>query len=70
MKMALKVVKIVNPGIDVKVDQVNVFCVPRVPFAKDVLTLKVVVLVDTAVIRVSSMKPLVVYNAALDDFNP
>ena len=51
-------------------DPVHVFCVPLVPFAKDMLLLKVVILVDTAVIRVSSMKPLVVYNAALDDFNP
>ena len=70
MEMARKDVKIVNPGIDAKVDPVHVFCVPRVPFVKDVLILKVVILVDTAVIRVSSMKLLVVYNAALDDFNP
>ena len=60
MQMARKDVKIVNPGIDAKVDQVNVLCVPLVPFAKDVLISKVVILVDTAVIRVSSMKPLVV----------
>ena len=60
MQMARKDVKIVNPGIDAKGDQVILFCVPLVPFAKDVLTLKVVILVDTAVIRVSLMKPLVV----------
>ena len=60
MQMARKDVKIVNPGIDAKVDQVILFCVPLVPFAKDVLILKVVILVDTAVIRVSLMKPLVV----------
>ena len=58
--MARKDVKIVNPGIDAKVDQVILFCVPLVSFAKDTLISKVVMLVDTAVIRVSLMKPLVV----------
>ena len=58
--MARKDVKIVNLGIDAKVDQVILFCVPLVSFAKDMLISKVVMLVDTAAIRVSSMKPLVV----------
>ena len=58
--MAQKDVKIVNPGIDAKVDQVILFCVPLVPFVKDMLKLKVVNRVDTAAIRVSLMKPLVV----------
>ena len=58
--MARKDVKIVNLGIDAKGDQVILFCVPLVSFVKDMLKLKVVNRVDTAVIRVSSMKPLVV----------